>query len=404
MAVPSPFIWGQGGEKLTPGQVKIMRELAAAKAARNDVPDTLGEGLASVGDALLYNSNMARANEAESAGMSAVQQALAEARASGDPNAFLDVMGNEWASPGQQLIAGELYKSSKPDWQTMESGGDILRWNQNDPNSQPSVFYDGPDAPMEPPQIAEQYDPVTGQPTKKQWNAATGTWEDFGGVAAPKEPVVTVNTGDGSSQWNKTIDENNAKRYIAFQDEANAAQSALNSFAAMEGLLNDPDLYSGAGGEQVLGLKRVAAAMGLNPDGVTSAETFNALSKQAALDVMGGSLGTGFSNADRDFVIDQVANLGNTPEGNRRIIGIQQKIAQRKIEISQLATAYVQKFGQLDAGFDNVLRQYAEENPLFPKKEAGALPDGVTEEDIEHTMKVHGLTREEVLKRIGNAA
>lgn len=140
-----PFQWGSGGKKLTPSQAKAMREVAAALAARKDTPQNLGEGLSSVGDALLYNSNMARAGDAETEGMSRVAQALAEARAGGDPTAFLDVMGNEWASPGQQMIAGELYKSSKPDWQTAETGGDILRWNQNDPNSQPSVFYDGPE-------------------------------------------------------------------------------------------------------------------------------------------------------------------------------------------------------------------------------------------------------------------
>jgi hypothetical protein len=139
-----PFQWGQGGQKLTPSQAKAMRDVAAALAARKNTPQNLGEGLSSVGDALLYNSNMARAGEAESEGMSRVAQALAEARAGGDPTAFLNVMGNEWASPGQQMIAGELYKSSKPDWQTAQSEGDILRWNQNDPNSTPEVFYDGP--------------------------------------------------------------------------------------------------------------------------------------------------------------------------------------------------------------------------------------------------------------------
>lgn len=145
MATAQPFFWGGGGQKLTPGQVKIMREMAAAKAAQRGTPQNLGEGLASVGDALLYNANMSRANEAESAGIEAVQQALAEARASGTSDAFLDVMGNEWATPGQQLIAGELYKRSIPAWETSEIGGDIIRWNENDPNSAPSVFYDGPD-------------------------------------------------------------------------------------------------------------------------------------------------------------------------------------------------------------------------------------------------------------------
>lgn len=139
-----PFQWGANGQQLTPGQVKILRELAAAKAD-NPTPKNLGEGLASVGDALMYVTNTNKANEAERAGLDRVASALADARASNDPNSFLDVMGNEWASPAQQQIAGLLYGKSQPDWQTMEEGGDIVRWNANDPNSSPELWYDGPD-------------------------------------------------------------------------------------------------------------------------------------------------------------------------------------------------------------------------------------------------------------------
>jgi hypothetical protein len=34
---------------------------------------------------------------------------------------------------------------------------------------------------------------------------------------------------------------------------------------------------------------------------------------------------------------------------------------------------------------------------------SGSLPEGVTEEDIQHTMQVHGLTREQVLEKLRNA-
>lgn len=32
-----------------------------------------------------------------------------------------------------------------PDWQTIDNGGDVFRWDANDPNSTPSLFFDGPD-------------------------------------------------------------------------------------------------------------------------------------------------------------------------------------------------------------------------------------------------------------------
>jgi len=142
----APFFWnGNTGQTLTPGQAKVLREMAAQKVASQGTPSNLGEGLASVGNALLYNSNMSRANEAESAGVDAVKQALAEARASGTPDGFLDVMGNEWATPGQQMIAGELYQRSIPEWQTFEAGGDRYRYNSNASDWTPEQFFDGPD-------------------------------------------------------------------------------------------------------------------------------------------------------------------------------------------------------------------------------------------------------------------
>lgn len=164
MAMNAPFQWGSGGQKITPGQAKAMRDVAAAIAAKSQTPRNLGEGLASVGDALLYNSNVARAGEAESAGQAMVKQALAEARASGGSDGFLDVMGNEWATPNQQLVAGELYKQSRPDWQTMQQGGDIVRWNGNDPNASPELWYDGPDEAAN--SVTYGVTPIWGQDTE----------------------------------------------------------------------------------------------------------------------------------------------------------------------------------------------------------------------------------------------
>ena len=103
-----PFLWASGGQKITPAQAKIMRELAAAKVARSGVPNNLGEGLASVGDALLYNSNMARASDAEREGQAAVAEALAAAQAAGTPEAYISVLGNDWASDSQRAIAQTL--------------------------------------------------------------------------------------------------------------------------------------------------------------------------------------------------------------------------------------------------------------------------------------------------------
>ena len=209
-----------------------------------------------------------------------------------------------------------------------------------------------------------------------QQNPAYNSWRQSNARAGATN--VNVNA-KYENEYDKTLGDANAKRYIGLQEEAQGGRRAVTTLDAMENLLDQDGFYSGAGGDSLLGLKRVGRAIGLDPEGIESTEAFNALSKQAALDTMGGSLGTGFSNADRDFVIDQVPNLGNTPEGNRALIRIQRKLAERKVKIGELADRYARQNGRLDRGFDAALQQWAETQPplfddsLLPKRKPAVV-------------------------------
>src|SRR5690606_27468995 len=79
----------------------------------------------------------------------------------------------------------------------------------------------------------------------------------------------------------------------------------------------------------------------------------------------------------RDFVIDQVPNLSNTPPGNAQLVDIQRKLNRRKQEIAQLAREYASRNeGRIDAGFDEYVAQWAEQNPLFPPQPDPSIPAG----------------------------
>ena len=85
---------------------------------------------------------------------------------------------------------------------------------------------------------------------------------------------------------------------------------------------------------------------------------------------MGGSLGAGFSNADRDFVLGIVPNLDNTTEGNRQLLQIQRGIQQRKIAIAAEVERYVEveRNGKDMNGFEAHLRAWVEQQPsILPK-------------------------------------
>ena len=179
---------------------------------------------------------------------------------------------------------------------------------------------------------------------------------------------VNVNVG-GEKGYDNTIGTGYGKRFLTLQDDAQNGQRALNALKVMDQATRQEGFYSGTGAGSVANLKRFAAALNLpGAEGIDSIEAFNALAKQSALDIMGGSLGTGFSNADRDFVLDQVPNLDNSPAGNAKLIEIQKGLAQRKIDIAKLARTYAdQNGGRIDAGFDDFLMQWADQNPLFPE-------------------------------------
>ncbi|BCH22085.1 hypothetical protein [Mesorhizobium sp. L-8-3] len=214
--------------------------------------------------------------------------------------------------------------------------------------------------------------PVGGTKTNLKTPAELAQAKDIAAAGRSEIKLPTL-----ENEYDKTLGKSYGERFTDFQKEAQTAQRALNSLTVMEQVMSKEGFYSGTAAEQVRRVKQFARALGFDPDGVDSMEAFNAMSKQTALDAMGGSLGTGFSNADRDFVIDQVPNLGNTPEGNRQLIQIQRKLAQRKQHIAKLAREYAAKNGgRIDPGFDDYLSQWAEQNPLFPSLPPNSTPNG----------------------------
>lgn len=107
-----PFTWGQGGQKASPSSVKRQAEIAAALAARNSSPKTLGEGLNRVGEALLSNSMNSRAEAGEAEGAASRKAVIDALLANPDPTMtdLAGAFGNDWVAsdPGSQAVIQAL--------------------------------------------------------------------------------------------------------------------------------------------------------------------------------------------------------------------------------------------------------------------------------------------------------
>ena len=260
------------------------------------------------------------------------------------------VMGSEWATPQNLAMASMLQgrawnqqdqqanwaredarfaqQQGMPDWQTLESGGDVYRWNAKDPNATPSLFFDGPDAAPAAPKIEEAFDPVTGRPIKKQWGGAAG-WQDFGGVAAPKDPLVTVNTGD-------TTDGALSKALSTKEGESWAT-------------IKDAGMVAGAMGQDLALLDELIKVAPQGPIIGPLAETFKGFSSagdafQSIVKRVAPSLRTPGSGATSDIeyqgFLDSLPALKNSPEGNRMINQIMKTKAAINKQRSDIVTAY----------------------------------------------------------------
>jgi hypothetical protein len=200
----------------------------------------------------------------------------------------------------------------------------------------------------------------------------------------PANTSITNNV-NGEKEQDKVIGKGYGERFNEIQKAGMLAPGAIGTLNLMEKLISDPNFYSGTGGETATALKRLAVSAGISgAESASPNELFQKLSQKSVLDAASGSLGAGFSNADRDYLNGTVANISNTPEGNKRIIEIGRQVQQRNLEIAKQAREYAKNHnGRLDSGFEDQIAAFAEKNPLFanaapmpPAAKSNALPSG----------------------------
>jgi hypothetical protein len=211
-----------------------------------------------------------------------------------------------------------------------------------------------------------------------------GTLQDWI-IGNKKAGATTINTGDGSSEYNKALDKKYAESFMTIQDGAQAARTKLATLGALSTALQGAG-NTGFGGETLLTLQQAGRALGIEIGDVSSGEAARALGNQLALQLRNPSGGAGMpgamSDKDREFLVASVPGLTKTPEGNAKLVDFMTKVENRSIEVARLAQEYQDKKGQIDNGFYQELSAWSEANPLFPEGDAegqGGTAAGVPE-------------------------
>lgn len=189
----------------------------------------------------------------------------------------------------------------------------------------------------------------------------TGGYGGAGGPGRTQSPDDAAYAGDLAKAA--------AGQYTSIQSAGQKAATNITNFTRMNQLLDG--LNTGSLAPSGLALQKALASVGIQGNPAWGrVEAADALSKKLALDAMGGSLGAGFSNADRGFVEAMNPSIVNTPQGRKQMIEFGIARAKREQFVAEKARQWNQRAGRLDKPdrngktFFDYLDAYAASNPL----------------------------------------
>lgn len=157
---------------------------------------------------------------------------------------------------------------------------------------------------------------------------------------------LAVKLPEGEAEFVKRLGVKDAERVDAAITARETAATAIRSLNKLASLPSD-QLISGQFATGRVGATNLLTTLGLvSPEDASRLATSQQYQKVAGdviLSTLGGRLGSGFSNADRDFIASLVPQLETNPEARRQLIKYMQTKNQEIIDDSQRLEDYARE-------------------------------------------------------------
>lgn len=216
------------------------------------------------------------------------------------------------------------------------------------------------------------------------------------GLEAPPDSGTTVNIDQaGESAFKKEIGKLEAARVDTLNTAAAQAHRDTDEIVRMEAALDSNQFRTGSFAFQRQLASRLAEFLGVPQDN----EFWNLIGKAETADVLDAAMNRlaiseaqklgRITNMSLQFIKDSLPNLIRTPGGNRILVAVMKRSAQRQIELADLANNYARTFNTLNP----TDKQWQEQYPDIPRmsfSEAQAFlekNDPVVNEDLRKKMR-----------------
>jgi len=149
-----------------------------------------------------------------------------------------------------------------------------------------------------------------------------------GGVDRTTAKVTATATSKGEEAFTKALGELDAK---AVADAQKARDASIATVKALNSLASYPDnkLISGTFANNRVGfanfLNTIGLASGADKERISNSQQYQKVAGDVILQTLGGKLGSGFSNADREFIAGLIPQLEASPQARRALIEFMQK-------------------------------------------------------------------------------
>lgn len=199
-----------------------------------------------------------------------------------------------------------------------------------------------------------------------------------GATPAPINPM-----GESERAAKTTYSQERSKAWAKIADEMRETWNSANNKNMMidrlDILMADPNITSGTLAEAISDLKGIANSLGINIAGKPAEDAIRAISNEFALELRNPRGGAGMpgamSDADRRFLAQIPPGLSQSREGRQLIMLGMRALNTRHQQVAEMATEYENTHGRLDNGFDQKMRAWSKQTPLFQPAQQAAMQE-----------------------------
>jgi hypothetical protein len=185
-------------------------------------------------------------------------------------------------------------------------------------------------------------------------------------------PLAYETNKAATTELQKQDIETFTKRNIPIQAAAQMSYDGIQKAKLMKQLTLDQNFYSGPFNQNVQAYNQFKAIFGQNPSSAVPMEAFNKVANDMLTEQIKA---LGQSGAGRVMLAEvnnmkaSVAGLGITPQTNRVLAEIVQRVYAKSQHIAEIANNVPQTPGKMNRTLDTQIQGYLQKNPMFTPEE-----------------------------------